>query len=103
MTNAHHVDFWEDGGQTNLHKMIPLCYHHHRLVHEGGYQVVLAGERVEFIPPDRPVMTRRRWVFPIHGEVAPSGADGAGPMSLPHSWGRADGAAAHFRLRVTAT
>ena len=61
MTNAHHVDFWEDGGHTNLRKMIPLCYHHHRLVHEGGYQVVLAGERVEFIPPDRPVMTRRRW------------------------------------------
>ena len=49
------------GGHTNLRKMIPLCYHHHRLVHEGGYQVVLAGERVEFIPPDRPAMTRRRW------------------------------------------
>ena len=61
MTHAHHVDFWEAGGQTNLGKMLPLCYYHHRLVHEGGWQVVLAGERVEFIPPERPVLTRRRW------------------------------------------
>lgn len=61
MTQAHHVDFWEDGGRTNHRRMVPLCYHHHRLVHEGGWQVVLAGSRVEFIPPERPVMIRRRW------------------------------------------
>ena len=60
-TNAHHIDFWENGGQTNIRRMLPLCHHHHRLVHEGGYQVVLAGNRVEFIPPERPVLTRRRW------------------------------------------
>ena len=60
-TNAHHVDLWEHGGRSDLRRMIPLCYHHHRLVHEGGYQVVMAGTRVEFVPPDRPVMVRRRW------------------------------------------
>jgi hypothetical protein len=61
MTQAHHVDFWEDGGHTNHRRMLPLCHYHHRLVHEGGWQVVLAGSRVEFIPPERPVMIRRRW------------------------------------------
>ena len=61
MTQAHHVDFWRHGGKTNHRKMVPLCYYHHRLVHEGGWQVVLAGERVEFIPPERPILTRRRW------------------------------------------
>ena len=60
-TSCHHVDFWENGGRTDLRRMIPLCYHHHRLVHEGGHQVVLAGGRVEFVAPDRPVMVRRRW------------------------------------------
>jgi hypothetical protein len=60
-TSSHHVDFWEKGGHTNLGKMLPLCYYHHRLVHEGGWQVVLAGKRIEFIAPDRPVMLRRRW------------------------------------------
>ena len=60
-TNAHHVDFWEHGGRTDLPRMLPLCHHHHRLVHEGGWQVVLAGEKVEFIPPERPVLIKRRW------------------------------------------
>jgi len=61
MTQAHHVDFWEDGGRTNHRRMLPLCHYHHRLVHEGGWQVVLAGSRVDFIPPQRPVMITRRW------------------------------------------
>src|SRR5689334_19363973 len=61
MTQAHHIELWKDGGRTDVGRMVPLCYHHHRLVHEGGWQVVKAGERLEFIPPDRPVMIRRRW------------------------------------------
>jgi len=61
MTHAHHVEFWANGGPTNMAKLLPLCYFHHRLVHEGGWQVVIAGGRVEFIAPDRPMMTRRRW------------------------------------------
>lgn len=60
-TQAHHLEFWSHGGETNAHRLVPLCYYHHRLVHEGGWQVVMAGERVEFIPPDSPVMIRRRW------------------------------------------
>src|ERR1051325_3947967 len=60
-TQAHHIDLWMHGGRTDLERMIPLCYHHHRLVHEGGWQVVAAGKRLEFIPPDRPVLIRRRW------------------------------------------
>ena len=60
-TYAHHIEFWAEGGQTNLRKMVPLCWHHHRLVHEGGWQVVMAGERLEFIPPERMIGIRRRW------------------------------------------
>jgi len=60
-TQAHHLDFWAAGGKTDLRKMIPLCHHHHRLVHEGGWQVVQTSQRLEFIPPDRPALTRRRW------------------------------------------
>jgi hypothetical protein len=61
MTQAHHIDFWDNGGHTDLQKMIPLCYYHHRLVHEGGWQVIKTAGALEFIPPERPVMTRRRW------------------------------------------
>ena len=60
-TQAHHIDLWSEGGKTDLGKMIPLCHHHHRLVHEGGWQVVQTSQRLEFVPPEREVMVRRRW------------------------------------------
>ena len=61
-TSPHHIEFWSHGGPSNLSNLLPLCYHHHRLVHEGGWQVVRAGEAVKFIPPDRVV--RRRALLP---------------------------------------
>lgn len=58
MTSVHHLEFWGQGGANNLPNMIPLCYFHHRLVHEGGWQVVRAGDEMRWIPPDRLV---NRW------------------------------------------
>jgi len=59
MTNPHHIEFWAQGGRSDLPNLIPLCYHHHRLVHEGGWQVIRAGEGVKFIAPER-TLTRAR-------------------------------------------
>jgi hypothetical protein len=41
---AHHRHHWAHGGETSLHNLVLLCFHHHRLVHEGGYTVEHAGE-----------------------------------------------------------
>ncbi len=59
-TTPHHIEFWSRGGPTDLPNLLPLCYYHHRLVHEGGWQVVKAGDEVRFIPPDRVMATRVR-------------------------------------------
>ena len=32
-TELHHQDPWARGGATDLHLAIPLCGHHHRLIH----------------------------------------------------------------------
>ena len=61
MTSPHHIEFWARGGKSDLPNLLPLCYHHHRLVHEGGWQVIRAGEGVKFIAPERVFATRRRW------------------------------------------
>lgn len=36
---AHHRHHWAHGGETSLENLVLLCFHHHRLVHEGGYTV----------------------------------------------------------------
>jgi hypothetical protein len=36
---AHHRQHWAHGGETSLDNLVLLCFHHHRLVHEGGYTI----------------------------------------------------------------
>src|SRR5579859_65123 len=50
-TSPHHIEFWGHGGETKPPNLLSLCWFHHRLVHEGGWQVVKAGEEFRFIPP----------------------------------------------------
>ncbi len=35
--HIHHLVPWNQGGQTNLDNLVPLCSKHHHLVHEGGW------------------------------------------------------------------
>jgi hypothetical protein len=37
--DAHHRTHWARGGETSLDNLVLLCWHHHRLVHEGGYAI----------------------------------------------------------------
>ena len=59
-STPHHIDFWARGGLSKLANLVLLCYFHHRLVHEGGWQVVKAGREFRFMPPDRVVFRRAR-------------------------------------------
>ncbi|HEV2216744.1 MAG TPA: DUF222 domain-containing protein [Candidatus Dormibacteraeota bacterium] len=52
-TSAHHIEFWGRGGSTRTPNLVSLCWFHHRLVHEGGWQVVKAGEEYRFIAPQQ--------------------------------------------------
>jgi hypothetical protein len=38
----HHLKYWDrDCGRTDLENLRPLCYRHHHLMHEGGWQLVI--------------------------------------------------------------
>ncbi len=54
-TSPHHLEFWSRGGPTRLPNLLSLCWFHHRLVHEGGWQVVKTGDEFQFIAPARNV------------------------------------------------
>jgi hypothetical protein len=45
--NVHHVEYWENGGATNLNNMVPLCSRHHHAAHEGGWKLKLDPETRE--------------------------------------------------------
>ena len=45
--NVHHIDYWENGGSTDLNNMIPLCSRHHHAAHEGGWKLKLDSETRE--------------------------------------------------------
>ena len=38
--HAHHVRHWAYGGETSIDNTLLLCSTHHRLVHEGGYEIL---------------------------------------------------------------
>ena len=51
--DAHHIEHWARGGETNLENLVHLCRHHHGLVHEGGFAVGrTSGGELLFRRPD---------------------------------------------------
>ena len=49
--DAHHIDYWADGGPTSLCNLALLCGHHHDRVHRGGWTIKMINGRPWFIPP----------------------------------------------------
>jgi len=51
MCDGHHLVHWVDGGETNLDNCILLCKRHHRMVHEGGWQMIRVDGRIMTVAP----------------------------------------------------
>jgi hypothetical protein len=52
MTEGHHLIHWINNGPGKLPNLTLLCYRHHWMVHEGGWQIVRTDDgRMLTIPP----------------------------------------------------
>jgi len=50
---AHHIQYWENGGHTDLAVGLAVCRSHHRLVHEGGWTITgNASHEITFHDPN---------------------------------------------------
>jgi hypothetical protein len=61
-TSAHHVLHWGHGGRTDIDNLVLLCYRHHWMIHEGGWQLARVERgRILAIPPSQ---SHRSWIRP---------------------------------------
>jgi Domain of unknown function (DUF222)/HNH endonuclease len=49
--DGHHLAHWTDGGETDLDNLVLLCGRHHRMVHEGSWQLLKANGEITVIAP----------------------------------------------------
>ena len=90
-TEAHHIDWWRDGGRTDLDNLVLICSFHHRLVHEYDWSLRLRRDgSVDWFDPRRRMFTAR----PPSVADEPSSTAGARlePMEVEHP-GRSPGSA----------
>ena len=60
-TEVHHLKHWIRGGSTDLDNLTLLCYRHHWMVHEGGWQLIKTDEgRLVTIRPAYPL---NKWSY----------------------------------------
>ncbi len=41
----HHVVWWRHGGNTDLANLLPVCVHHHTMIHDHGWELTLGPGR----------------------------------------------------------
>jgi hypothetical protein len=49
--DGHHIVHWVDGGPTDLNNLVLLCRRHHRMVHEGEWQVTRVDGEIRTVAP----------------------------------------------------
>ena len=55
---AHHIEHWSHGGETDLGNLVLGCSGHHNLLHQRGSQVkLLPGGDVEVTTPEGRLLT----------------------------------------------
>jgi len=99
--HLHHVKHWAQGGSTDLGNLTLLCSHHHRAVHEGGYQVergkqgglrfstpggsLLSEQPPPLRLPGQPVprLLNQQQDLPISAETGKPTWDGTVPVDYP--------------------
>jgi hypothetical protein len=75
----HHVTPWDDGGLTDLDNLLPLCGHHHHLIHDTGWRRTIDARRtLRWYEPGGRLDTEQR--FQALGATTGLG-DGATPAT----------------------
>jgi predicted restriction endonuclease len=57
-TEPHHIADWNHGGRTDIELLVPLCKHHHDILHARSWCLTLdADRRLTIVKDSRVVMS----------------------------------------------
>ena len=83
--HAHHIQHWEDGGQTELNNLVLLCPYHHRLHHRGVIAITGPASRLVVTDADGEELCPGSLARPPSGPP-PSVAPCPGPTGERADW-----------------
>jgi hypothetical protein len=91
-TDAHHIRYWSNGGETSYRNLCSLCRRHHALVHDKGVLIAAANSGFAFYTPQGALIPASPPLPQPRGDI--SGCHGAAitPSTIipPHSGERLD-------------
>lgn len=93
--HLHHLRHWSAGGPTDASNLVGLCWHHHRLVHEGGWAIDGNPEHGDLTftsPLGRRLRSRPR---PLRHDIGTRAARAAGVRVGDHEPATAGSAPSH--------
>ena len=41
----HHINWWRNGGNTDLDNLLPVCQHHHSRIHNDNWTITMGANR----------------------------------------------------------
>ena len=86
-TEAHHIEYWSDLGLSNIDQAILLCAHHHMLLHNWHWKILLRGglywlqppveidpdQALIALPSKNPLMNGQVWLEPLRPSAPVAG------------------------------
>jgi Domain of unknown function (DUF222)/HNH endonuclease len=91
-TDAHHILYWSNGGETKLANLVSLCKAHHRIVHDKGIIITAtAGEFAFYLPGGVPISSSPP-LPEVSGDISTCHSAAIDPATIipPHSGERLD-------------
>jgi hypothetical protein len=91
-TDAHHIKYWSNGGETSYRNMTSLCKRHHTLVHDKGILIAAASNGFAFYTPRGTLIPANPPLPEVSGGIAGCHDAVITPSTIipPHSGERLD-------------
>jgi hypothetical protein len=83
----HHIQYYELGGTTDLHNLLPLCSRHHHLVHDLGWTLELDEHRTLTIRDQHGSIHAVSPLPATRPRITPTGTEQAEPLGRPPGTG----------------